>query len=104
MKHLKTFENFNSLNEEIFGLSKKERDEKKSNKLEDAKKHILSHKSKSKVYNDLLEKGEDEKAEKYIEFFAKNPDVKYAKWDESKKKWIEGGHFRAGGHTFGSGE
>jgi hypothetical protein len=105
MKHLKTFENFdNHKVNEVFGLSKAERDEKRKKKMEEAKKSIMSHKNKKKTYEDLLDKGEDEKAEKYVEFFMKNPSVKYAKWDENKKKWIEGGHFRSGGHTFGSGE
>jgi hypothetical protein len=106
MKHLKTFEKFDNhkVNEELLGLSKEEREEKRKKKMEEAKKLIMNHKTKSKTYQDLLDKKETEKAEKYVEFFMKNPDVKYAKWDEEKKKWIEGGHFRSGGHTFGSGE
>lgn len=35
MKHLKTFESFNSLNEEIFGLSKGEKIESRKQKLQE---------------------------------------------------------------------
>jgi hypothetical protein len=52
MKHLKTFESFNTnINEEIFGLSKDERDTKKSKK----RQSILEMISKHRTYNQLVD-------------------------------------------------
>lgn len=99
MKHLKTFENFNSsTNEEllsnIFG--------KKLSK-DDVLKMINEHPNKKKLYDSMIKDGEKEKAEKYIQFFIKNPKTKYCSWDPKKKEWIETGKFAVAGHTFGSG-
>lgn len=86
MKHLTTFESFeNPTNEGFLGFGKKSREE--------ALGIIDKHPAKRKIYNDLLKKSEDEKAEKYVEFIRKNPDVNYVNWDDKKGKWVEGGKF-----------
>jgi len=133
MKHLKTFENFNSsTNEEffpnIFGKKLSEAEKKAEaeakakaetevkrleqsgllkfdpiDKAIDVLKKIYGHPTKKKQYDSMIKNGEEEKAEKYIQFFIKKPDVKYWKWDENEKKWVSAGIETPRTHTFGSG-
>ena len=56
-------------------------------KFDKAEQEILSHPVKREVYKKL--KDEDpEKAEKYVEFFVKNPQG-YPVWDEEKEEFID---------------
>lgn len=43
------------------------------------------------LYNEMIEKGETEKAQGYLEIYAKDPSVKYLKYVNGK--WTEGGNF-----------
>lgn len=98
MQHLKTFENFKNteINEEIdwkdlatkIGLIKDP--VKKRETTIDA---IKKHPSKKRTYEEWLEK-DPEIAEKYVEFWMNNPGVKYCKWDDVKKKFIDTGIYR----------
>lgn len=86
MKHLKTFESFeNTTNEGMFGFGKKSEEE--------ALDIIKKHPAKNRIYQNLLDKGDKEKAKKYVEFVRSNPDVNYVNWNDKKGKWVEGGRF-----------
>lgn len=49
-------------------------------------KEINSHAGKKKVY-DVYKKTDPEKAEKYLNFVAKNAGVSYISWDSKKNKF-----------------
>ena len=69
----------------------------------EALKIIMAHPGKRAGY--LKAKKEDpDKAQKYIEAVASDPEIKYWGWDAKERKWYQTGKFSAGGHVFGSGE
>jgi len=93
MKHIKKFENFSTTNEEIdwkslaqkIGLIKDPIKRK-----QETIKAIESHPAKNKVYEDWLKK--DKKiADKYIEFWMKNPGAAYCKWNAEKNMFVDSG-------------
>lgn len=98
MKHLKKFENFS--NEEIdwrdlgrkLGVVK---DPAETLRL------ILKHPTKSKVYQDWLER-DKEIADKYVEFWMDNKDAAYCRWDDVKKKFVDTGISRDGTGLLGT--
>lgn len=56
-------------------------------KFQRAYDEIMSHPVRKKAY--LKFKGEDEdKAKKYVEFFAKNPQG-YPSWNEKTRQWVD---------------
>ena len=48
---------------------------------------IENHKGKKKVYESLLDTN-PERAEKYLDFIARNRDAQYIKWDDIRSKFI----------------
>jgi hypothetical protein len=57
---------------------------------EEAIKNIMSHKTKKEAYEKFLSE-DKEKAEKYIEFWMKNPDSVYCRWEEKLNKFVDTG-------------
>ena len=58
-------------------------------KRKDALDYIMSHPSRKEIYLSF----DPEKRNKLIEFFVKNPGVKYFSWDDAKKQFVTTGSF-----------
>jgi hypothetical protein len=101
LKNLKTFEQFT--NEEFNPL--KREDWKKTGtsirkgigfltpeeELEKGKELVLNHPQRSKVYDDIIEKGDNDKAEKYLRFWSHFGDEINigCEWNPKERNWYE---------------
>ncbi len=87
MKHLKTFESFNSdidkLNEEegLFNRSKEKLSPEDA--IKKGEEIVKSHHGKRNAYAKIAESGNEEKARKYLMAVGYSPKVKYFKWDSN---------------------
>jgi len=96
-KTVRTFEEYNigkdyfetePLNEEI-DITKMFKGKTKEEKRQSALRIINEHPKKKELYRKLS----PDKAEKFVEFVTKNPHVRYFKWDNNDKEFIEIGQF-----------
>ena len=100
MKNVMSFESYhNSKNyyeteplDERVDLSKIFKGKTKEEKRKEALKIINSHPTKKSLY-DKLKKSNPEKAEKFVDFVASKPYVRYFHWDDKKEKFVDTGRY-----------
>jgi len=105
MKHLKKFENYSSnISEEISLKSIGQKIGVIKDPIKEREKvmtRISNHRTMKSIYDKLLIEDKP-KAEKYVQFWMKNPDAKYCKWDDAKKQFLDSGISRDPSGILGS--
>lgn len=108
MKHIRTFENFSPVNEEIWGLSKEERTASKKANLQAELDKVLPawlrkgaiNKPSEEVLSKFWAEAEEDNYKGLPGLSSRNFPADLAYRPENSIKW---GNAGMGGHTFGSG-
>ncbi len=86
MKHLKTFESFNTdfdkLNEEEGLFNWKKEKLTPEDAIKKGEELVKSNAGKRKIYSMFAKSGDEEKAKKFLMAVGYNPNIKYPKWDD----------------------